>query len=697
MAANTIVNGAGMAIHLGTDDLSTRQVPILPEQVPQHLPVFFLFAQKGKGKHLVSGAERQRIFGAKTFDPRSKYFNHATMFANEAESVGNRCMLQRVVPADAGPRANSVLWLDILETTVDLYQRNPDGSIFQDVFGDPVIVGSAPGLKVKWVKTVRNTVADQESVGDAVMSAGDQTDALTNTQSVRYPIFEIENAWEGDDGNNTGFRLWAPTTIGGNQVPTKMMNAHQAYPYYISVIERGDENASPVLQKTIFGEKRVMFTFKKNVVNPVTNQALGYDKIVTKAYNMTDDPRYPQIQGRIGRFFVYDNYLDIVLTKIHDLEKDFITADSDFNEDVASRHLLNFVTGVASNNAPYQSYVFVDSTTSIRMSEFNNVFLTGGSDGTMTNEVFEALVNQELDRYADSEDEVQDIAYHVESWFYDSGYSLDTKFKIAQFISIRKDTVAALGTHVVGEPQMTASEEHSVAIALRTRLQMFPESDYFGTPVMRAIIMGRSGIVRNHEYDKRLPATLELIYKFGRYMGAGNGIWKSGRSPEGSPGHIVSRLKDINITWVSNLARNLNWDVGLNWILRYDRRSFFIPHYKTVYDDDTSVLNSILTAAAIAEINKVANACWRFYVGRSDLSPAQLTDRCNAFIRDQTVNRFDNRFIIIPAATMTDMDHLRGFSWSLPVKIGAENMRTVMTTWVEAYRKADLVDEATGA
>lgn len=691
MTTNTIVNGAGLVVNLGTDDLSTRVVPVLPEQVPQHLPLYFLFAKRGNGRHLTQEDDRHRVFGMETFDPRSVYFNHATLFANESQAVANPAMIQRVIPADAGPRANAVLWLDVLPTTVDLYQRNPDGTIFNNVFGDPIVVGTAPGHKVKWIKTFRNTITQQGTVGDLVPSAGDQTDPLTLVQSTRYPIMEFEDSSQGSDGNNTGVRLWAPTTQGGNQLPTKMMAKYQAYPFYISVLERGDPNSTPRLQKTIFGEQRVLFTFKKDVVNPITEQALGYDKHVISSYNLTDDPRFPQIQGRLGKMYVYDNYLDDVLTMVHTSESSFITADSDITADVSSRYLINFITGVASNGAPYQSFVFVDSSSSVRLSEFSNVFMTGGSDGTMTNEVYEALVSDELSRYADTEDEVQDIAYNVESVFYDSGFTLDTKFKIAQFISVRKDTVAILGTHTVGEPALTASEEHSVAIALRTRLQMFPESDYFGTPVMRAVIMGRSGIVRDNEYTKRVPATFELCNKFGKYMGAGNGIWKSGSSPEGSPGHIVRRLKDINITWVSYLQRNLNWDVGLNWILRFDRRAHFIPHYKTVYEDDTSVLNSIITAFAIAQVNKVANACWRFYVGRSDLSPAQLCDRCNAYIRDNTNNRFDNRFIIIPAATLTDMDKLRGFSWSLPVKVGADNMRTVMTTWVEAYRKEDLL------
>lgn len=693
--AQTIVNAAPMVVNLGTNDKSTVQVPIAAEQIPQHLPVFFLFTQRGAGRSLVDGNAANQIYGELSFDPRSDYYNHATAFFNEAIAQGNSCMLERLVPTDAGPKANAVLWLDVLETTVDRYQRNPDGSIALDEFGDPTIIGTAPGLKSKWVKTNRATVSDQENFGSETQAAGDQTDTNTSTQSVRYPIFEIEETGYGADGNNTGFRLWAPTATGGNSLPTKMMNQYQIYPYMFAVIERENENATPKLDPTIQGETSVMFTFKSGVVNPATEQALGWDVRIVNAYNQIDVPGYPDIYGRIGRFFVYEDNVDVVTQLMYQYESDFINSNSDITEDPASHGLMNFVTGVSSANVPYETYIFVDSVTSVRMSDSSNVYLEGGSDGTMSNEMFETLVNAAMDRYADVQDSVQDIAVNVESVIYDSGFSLDTKFKLAQFISVRKDTVVIMGTHTVDEPKLTESEEHSVAVSIRTRLQMFPESTYFGTGVTRAMIMGRSGVIRNSEYTKRVPATFELINKFSRYMGAGNGAWKSGSSPSAAPGSIVQRLKDLNITWISENVRNQNWDVGLNWVQHYNRSQYFIPAYKTVYADDTSVLNSIFAAFAIAQLNKVANACWREYSGVDYLSAAQLCDRCNAFVTSHVANKFDNRFIIIPEATVTDLDSLRGFSWTLPIKIGVDNMRTVMTTYVEAYRKADLSTETT--
>jgi len=193
----------------------------------------------------------------------------------------------------------------------------------------------------------------------------------------------------------------------------------------------------------------------------------------------------------------------------------------------------------------------------------------------------------------------------IESIIYDTGFPLATKYALCAFIAQRKDTFVVLSTHDVYDSILTASEEHSLAIALRTRLQMYPESDYFGTPVMRGMIVGRSARLRNSQYTKHLPLSAEIAIKSARYMGAGIGRWKNGSHFDGAPGSVVDFMYDINITWVPTAVRNRNWDVGLNWVQSYDRRSYFFPALKTVYDNDTSVLNSYFTAEQLAAINNV--------------------------------------------------------------------------------------------
>lgn len=686
-----IINAAPMVIDYGTQDLSTRLLPREPLNIPQHLPKCYIFARKGRTEPLLAvGAERDNIYGTETFNLRGKFANHATVFANLANAEGNTCMYQRVIPDDAGPESNMILWLDVLPTTVDIYSRNIDGSIALDALGDPIITGTTPGYKVKWVMTHRATIADSQNFGTATIVPGDQVDTVTSTQSNRYPIMELRASSRGAFGNDSGIRLYAPTIKSVAAMPTKMMSQYKAYPYFVSMIRRTNELSTPKIVETLFGEQRVMLTFKESVIDPLTEKQININDVLLDSYQNITDLRYPVFDGDFGKLVVYQDNIENLLTLFHTAEIPHIDSFSDFTSDANDKHLFNFISGVSSQNVPYHSFIFVDSPSTVRLSEFTNVFAKGGSDGTLTDTVFAQLVEEELARYLDPNDEVQELAVNVESILYDSGFPLTTKYALCSFIANRKDTFVVLSTHDVNDRILTASEEFSLAIALRTRLQMYPESDYFGTPVMRGMIVGRSAKLRNSLYTKHLPLSAEVMIKSARYMGAGNGVWKNGKHFDGAPGSVIDYMYDINVTWVPAQVRNRNWDVGLNWVQSYDRRSYFFPALKTVYDEDTSVLNSYFTAMAICQLNKVAHAAWREFTGTSHLTNAQLADRVNAFVVNHTQKRFDERFVIQPDTLFTDMDLLRGYSWTLPIKIYAANMKTVMTTYVQAYRIEDL-------
>lgn len=689
--AKQIVNGAPMVIEYGTEDLSRRQLPREPEAIPQHLPKFYIFAQKGPSTpQLVSGAERISIYGAETFNERGKYCNHATIFANLANGNGNACMLQRLIPEDAGPESNIICYMDVLSTEVDTYQRNVDGSIKTDALGDPIVSGTTQGHKVKFVITHASTDAELQNFGSLPIAAGDQVDAVTSTQSERYPIWQAKFNSKGKVGDLSGIRMWAPTVKTAGSMPTRMMSDYKAYPYNIAVVRKPDELTSAKVVPTLFGEQNLMVTFKRDTIDPLTDKELYIGDTFVNAYQNLVDLRYPKLFADFSEFHVYQDNIELLTEMFHEKEIPFINGFSDFTDAVEDKHLFNFVTGVSSFNVPYHSFVFADNANSTRFSEFTNVFAKGGSDGTMSDATHAQLAKVELERYLDENDEVQDVAVNVESIFYDSGYPIETKYALINSIAVRKNTAVILGTYVAGERELTASEEHSLAIALRTRLRNFPESDYFGTPVLRGMIVGRSGKLRNSKYQGKLPLTAEVLIKSSKYMGASNGEWKNGLHFDGAPGSIVESMYDISITWVPTSVRNRNWDVGLNWVQAYDRRSFFFPALKTVYDDDTSVLNSYITMMAICHLNTIAHSAWREFSGVSHLSNAQLADRVNAFVNKRVANKFDGRFVIRPETFFTDMDQLRGFSWTLPIKIYAANMKTVMTTYVQSFRIEDL-------
>lgn len=693
----TMVNAAPAVDDKGIQDISRVQIPTASRPAPQHLPKWYTWAQMGPtDEQLLVGVERENIYGSETFRMGSPYATHATLFANAANAEANACIYKRLIPEDAGPRSNLTLWLDVLRTTVDLYRRNADGSIFTDALGDPEVVGTTEGYKVKWVVTSRDSHGGKEisrlaardsgaveEVGGYSMTTGNQVDPVTGTRSERYPIFDFVVYSQGAYGNQLGVRMW---TLNSNvsSIPYDMMNRYKAFPYMLSFVKRETPTSAAEPIKTVFGEQAVMVTLKPEVKDPVTSQDLYLgDRAVASFGNLTD-PRYPIEFPPFGQVHIYQKFIDQLTEAFHETEIPFIDQFSDFSSSREDSGLFNFVTGQSSFGVPYHSFIFSSEADAVTFSKYTDVPAAGGSDGTMNDETFAAAVSKEVLRYRDRKDEVQDLAYHIESIMYDSGFPMKEKMDMISFISQRHDTFVVLGTHTFGKPALTESQEYSVAATLRARVLDYPESDYFGTPATRAMIMGCSGVIRNTKY--RVPATFEVLIKFARYMGASNGIWKNDSKPDGNPGNVVEQLIDLNMVFVPETVRNRFWDVGLNWIQRYDRETFFIPAYRTVYPDDTSVLTSAITVQGVTTLNKIGHKCWRTYTGVSYLTNLQLCERVNNFVANEVKGIFDNRFVIRPMATVTDMDEAAGFKWTLPIGIGAAGMKTVQTLYVQSDR-----------
>lgn len=687
----TIVNGAPGVVDYGVQDLSIRPYGRAPEELPQHLPKYFIFAKKGPTtEELLVGNERLLMYGEDTFVERSPYFNHVTEFSNTTNAEGNAAMYVRVVPKDAGPKPTIRVFMDVLPTTVDVYERNADGSIKTDVAGDPVITGTTPGYRVKFVTEHFTTTDEAKQFGQATIMPGDQVDLDTGIQSQRYPIFEKEHSFIGADGNFAGIRLWAQNTKNVSMMPAKLMAREKAYPFNFAVIRKNVATGSAKAVETVMGEQQITVVFKPDVVDPVSLVRLYVGERAISSYQSLEDPRYARKFGEFGQIKVYQENIDLLLGMFQAAEVPFLTSDSDFTANQEDKYLFNFITGTDSNNVPYHSFIFTDSGDSVRFSESTNVYAGGGSDGEMTHEIHAALVSEYMERYTNPNDELNDIAYHVESHIYDSGFPLETKYRLIDFISNRKDTFVVLSPSEYGERPLTPSEEYSVAAALRSRLNLHPESTYFNTPVYRGLIQGSAGRVRGNQIKERYPLTREIAKKSARYMGAGNGTWKNGFNFDGHPGSLIEDQYDLTNPWTPDDVRNRNWDVGLNWVQRFDRTSFFFPCLKTIYGDDTSVLTSYITACAIIQLNKILHKAHRRFSGVSGLTTAQFSKKVNDYISEEVRGRFDDRFIIRPRAHFTSLDEVRNYSWTVPVDIGAPGMKTVMTAYVTARRIEDM-------
>lgn len=689
----SITNAAPGLVNPGMKDESDQPYTRTPESYPQHLPKTFLFAGKGPctldpdPEQLLAGNEANIMYGEEPFVEQSKYFTHQTKFRNSMNAEGNAQIHVRLAPPDIGPKATIRLFMDVLATDVDDYERNTDGSIKTNLAGDPIVLDTVAGHRVKIVAEYAATHLAAEDFGLLTQRVGTQT-GTAGAVSTAYPIAEWEVSFYGEPGNLAGIRLWPQNSV-NSALPTKMINKERAYPFNLAVITKNVDTGSSIPSSTIFNEQYTMVTFKPGVKDPLTGKRLSIDDIAITTWREVEDTRYPKTFGEFGRFHLYQQNLETLLRQFQLAEAPFLDVDSDFDDSAADMWMFNFLTGRDLNNVPYHSYVFVNSVDSVRFSSTTGVYARGGSDGTMTNATFAAAVSEYMQRYADENDELQDVAYHTESIVYDSGYPLATKYDLLKIIAERKDTLCALSVFEFGERHLTSAEEYSVAESLRLRANQYPESIQHGTPVYRVLIQGCSGKIRLSTYKKEhFPVLHEIAVKSARYMGASDGRFKAGESFEGYPGHIIDTMYDISIPFTPDGVKVRNWDVGLNWVARDDRKNFYIPAMKSIYGEDTSVATGWINASILAYINKVIAKAQRRFGSRSDLTPAQLTQEVNNFIVQECLGCFDNRAIVTPQAHFTSLDQARNYSWTVPVICELNGMRTVMTGYVVARRRA---------
>lgn len=689
----TIVSASPQMLSGGINDLSTRAVTPEAPSLPSFLAKVYGFAKTGpETPQLVVGNSRTQMYGADSFNERSKWSTCNTVLSNVLNAQGNQQMFKRLRPKDAGPNASLRVTMDLLPTQIDDYERNDDGSYRKNADGLPIPTGT------KITGHIGRLVARQvplDSFGLATEEVGEYQDGAT--QSTRYPLFDLEVPHFGSDGNNSGLRLWAQTAVGLDPLDDRILTNEGVYPFRMACLRRTDEMSTGRIARTNFNETSVQVSLKPGSIDRNTDLELYLGDVFLKNYEDFDNPAAPPKWGPFGKMAIYDESIKKVLGLIYDAEKPHFnpeTSDAQGFDKEAELYLINLFGAVSSRNVPYKSFILESSGEDvIRASENSVVYAMGGSDGTMNEAVLNELIREEMLEYADPNSPVQDLVTNPESVIIDAGLELATKYALCNIISVRRDTCVILSTHDVMGETLDGAQESSLGISLRTRLQLFPESELHGTHVCRGMIVGHSGEFLDSRYPRRLPLTLEIAKKAAIYMGASNGRWKAGFSFDSAPNSVVSSFKNVNATFKPQSVRNTDWKNSLVTVQSFEMRSVFFPALKTVYDNDTSVLNSFFTMFIFCDLHKVGHRQWRNFTGSDKRTPSVLKRDAEKHIADAVKDKYDNRAMIIPEVYYTKTDKDRGYLWRTRIKVGANNMTTVNVLELEAHRMEDLLGE----
>lgn len=699
---STINNAAPMTIFDGIKDDSTTQVTLSPITVPDHCPLFFIYAQKGRmGAILTGGASLAAEYGTATLDDTQAYYNHQTALLDRTNAAANACYVSRIVPADAPLAATIRFSLDLLPTQVPVYERNSDGTLTLDpTTGDPIPTSATvAGFLAKWVTEMVPVVEGESTLGSGEQSPGTQVDVTTSTSSTLYPMFDVEVSSQGAWGNNAAIRLWAPTLNTGGGLDTSILTDNLVYPFRVAFLSRTSQTASPTIGNTVAGSTYVDFCLKPNTVTVDTASKLYAGDVIVQSYeSLNNADGTPDTVSQFDDFFVYDSNVTEVLELVYAAEEPLIDSFSDFTGAAGEQYLFNLLTGVSSQNAPYHTYQMVyDSTNPIRFSSTTQFYALGGGDGTMSAANFDAAVATQMARFLDTTDVWQDMVKYPFSDLYDTGFSVATKKLMPAFIALRPDTFLTLGLHdTVAGTVLTAEQESSLAAALLEAVQAYPESLTYGTPATRCMIVGRSGVLNSGNYTTRVPCTFEVGIKAANYMGASTGIWTSANSFGFGNNAVLQYMTDINVTWTPATQRNSDWTNGLVGIEAYDHVRYYIPALKTVYNNDTSILTSYFNARIAANLEKIGNNARIAFSGADMLTPAQVIKGVNANITAATASKYDKRVTIVPNTYYTAQDTQRGYSYTIQIQCYGDNMVTVATLYIDMFRASDLTTSASG-
>ena len=700
----TINNAAPMTIFNGIKDDSTVAVTQTPITVPDHCPLFFTYAQMGRpGAILTGGASLAQEYGTATLDDTQPYYGHQTALLDRMNAAGNACYVYRIVPEDAPGPATIRFSLDLLPTAVPVYERNSDGSLtLNPTTGEPIPTSATvQGYSAMWVVSQVSSVEGESTFGAATEGVGTQVDATTSTTSTLYPMFDIQVSSQGAWGNNAAIRLWAPTLTTGGGIDSSILTSNLVYPFRCAFLSRASATASPSIVNTVAGSQYVDWCLKQNVVTTDTATQLYAEAAIVPAYQSLNSPTgVPDTVSQFSQFYVYDTYVAEILALVYAAELPHINSYSDFTGSgfATEGYLFNLLSGVSSQNVPYETYQLTPNNTNpVRFTSNTQYYAQGGGDGTLDPVAFDTAVGNLMSNFLDPSNVWQDMVKYPFSDLYDTGFTVPTKKLMPAFIALRPDTFLTLGLHdVIAGTVLTAAQESSLAAALLEAVQAHPESLTYGTPATRAMIVGRSGTLTSGNYTERVPCTFEVGIKAAMYMGASTGIWTSSEAFGYGDNAILQYMTNINVTWTPATQQNTDWTNGLVGVQAYDHVRYYIPALKTVYSNDTSVLTSYFNARIAANLEKIGNNARIAFSGVDTLTPNQVIKGVNANITAATANKYDKRVTIEPNCYLTAQDTQRGYSYTIQIKCYADNMETVATLYIDMYRASDLQTSTSG-
>lgn len=743
-------------VYTGAKNVGLGQAVYEEIPLPQHLPHCYFFSEMGPANPTLTTSEVfYERYGRKTTDPAHPYFNHATGMLNIFLDQGRTILAERVIPPNA-KKAFLRLSVELIPTELPVYQRQADGRFVYSYnpttkMNEPVVDTSKPaiiGWRVVWhtditpYSTAGNSALQYGEAGGPInfrsgSTASNSDPSLTlgkvagsPTQSKLYAIFDVEVATFGKHGNRLGLSIQALTDTSDPAINETIYQYAKSVPYRLRIQRLADNMLLPDTIPALDGDDDIMMILKDNVVHPVEQTPLSFSKYFIKAYG--DPNSLNSKAGPFSRVKVYQDNLSKVLDFL--TQGDAVTdpshpvtgevayqtqyyakgGDVDYSMP-ENRHMLNILTGVDAKGIPAFSFdvSHSDDFGGVRFDEDGIIYASGGDDGLVLDQyghpdhlanlkLLDEIVRQKALNYGISGPNLLNIARYPASAYYDSGYSVDTKYALMGITARRKDVVVITGIHRVADfapaignapkvwgyvGQLEESEKRSVASNLYSNAQMIKESIVDGTGASRiAIIRGDSA-----PFDPRIPYnvpfTFDIAYKASQYMGSTSGDWDGRYAFDDETVKVLSYVGELDADEndLTEPQANRYWDVGTAYPLYWDTQSLFWPYLRTVHAEPSSKMTSLEFVFGTCTGVKEAYKVWAILVG-SNLEEEQFVERSNQMIMDRlnAAKRFASKFRITVDTKITAADKKRKFSWTTEITYSGGDYKTVNVLKISA-------------
>ena len=547
-----------------------------------------------------------------------------------------------------------------------------------------------------------------------------------------YPIADCLVLGEGEAGNGVGLRLRSTATRDREKVDFNLVEQLRSMLYRTSIVERSASGISFKTIPTVTGSDYLDLGFGDDLMTPSNRQPISLENRLFEDWDL-NQPGYVPEPGPFEAIHVYQDSINAMLERLtlgEEIDGVEILGESAFDEKAekygrdpdfafgkeGNAALFNFLLNSDYNGVPYFAVDISRSATfgGVAPAKDLIIYAQGGDDGLPMKSngqpdrlaivrLFDQMVMDELDSFGDKEyARVLDLARYPVRAFWDSGFSIDTKKMALNILSKRPDMYVILGTQSVADwigstddpanfvysPMNTDDEDRAIALELSNAAYLHPESEVFGTPVCRAMVIGHAGQLLT-EYPRPLSSlTFDFADKVSRYMGASK--WRDQYAFDLEGRKEVTMLQRVNNTWKTPAGYDQSWENNLVYVQYGDRRNLFYPQYQTVYRDDTSVLNDAFVMMACCSLQWLHFQTWRELTPTGGMSDDKLIETSDRKLAAKVLDRFNGRFVIEPETTITPSDELNGRSWHASYKLFANASRDRVYSSVVAYRMSDL-------